>query len=507
MLRGSIGGMGTLGTWIFRELRRTSRDATFHASRLVAASGALVLLWTLASTMEAPQGLLGLQMARRFHLVLCLGMLAAGAWIGAPALLRERTEGTLPLLFLTHLTPTAIVLGTSLGAVLRLGALWMATIPAGLVPLAFGAVGAWDALAVVAFEAGLGVTGLAAGLMAAALVRHPAELPRTAASLALGMAMLGVGVFLGLFLMIRNPPSWAWPITGTAYAASVAAVAWLRGIPLVAQVLRDRLGEPGDEGKAAPAFADEEDVDRVEERVWRRHWSRGEGSRLRGRNPLRWLQLREPGRLPSWWIWMGMVVLGWTAAAVMEHRAVPNDAARRWTVELAGAAVLAAMGVQASRGYRREVASGAMELLLTTGLGDRAFISREARTMAGTMWQPLAVHGLLAWGAWRTGQEWIWPERMAWVALGPWWAGWTGLWISGAVHGPWRAAGATILTLALPWAAAWLMEQELGLGRAWASGTWLVLGLAMLGGVRWHLGRTWRSREFVARQLQPASPP
>ena len=503
---GRQGPMGTLGTLIGREMLGASRDATFHAARWMAGLGALALLGTLASTMEAPQGLLGRHMAQRFHLALGLGMLAAGAWVGAPVLLRERTGGTLPLLYLTHLTPQAIVLGKSLGAVLRLGALWMATIPAGLVPLAFGAVEAWEALAVVAFEAALGVTGLAAGLLASALVRHPAELPRTAASLALGMAMLGVGVFLGVFLMFRNPPPWAWPVTGTAYAACVAALAWLQGIPLVAQVLRERLGESEGEDASAPAFADEEDVERVEERVWRRHWSRGDGARMRGRNPLRWLQLREPGRLPSWWIWMGVVVLAWAAAAAMDQRVAPHPVARRWTVELAGGAMLAAMGVQASRGYRREVASGAMELLLTTGLGDRAFLGREARTMAGAFWQPLAVHGLLAWMAWRTGQDWIWPERMLWVAFGPWWAGWTGLWISGAVRGPWRAAGLTVLALAPPWAAAWVMEQELGLGRAWASGTWLVLSLAMMGGVRWHLGRTWGSREFVVHQLQPAGP-
>ena len=140
---------------IQREMLRASRDAMFHASRWVAALGSVGLLWGLARTMAGPLGELGLMMARGFHGVLCVALLAAGAWIGAPVLLRERSEGTLPLLFLTPLTPSAIVLGKAMGAVLRFLALWLATVPAGMVPIVFGAVAWWDAVTFVSLEAAM----------------------------------------------------------------------------------------------------------------------------------------------------------------------------------------------------------------------------------------------------------------------------------------------------------------------------------------------------------------
>jgi hypothetical protein len=49
--------------------------------------------------------------------------------------------------------------------------------------------------------------------------------------------------------------------------------------------------------------------------------------------------------------------------------------------------------------------------------------------------------------------------------------------------------------------AAWVMDVELGLGRWWGSGVMLAGWLALMTGFRWWLAREWRTREFVARQL------
>jgi len=99
-----------MGTLLQRELLGATRDVVFHVSRWVAALGATVVLWALAGWVEAPLGQLGMHLARGFHLVLCVALLAAGAWVGAPVLLRERIDGTLPLLLMTRLTPTSVVL-------------------------------------------------------------------------------------------------------------------------------------------------------------------------------------------------------------------------------------------------------------------------------------------------------------------------------------------------------------------------------------------------------------
>lgn len=489
-----------MGTLLQRELLGATRDVVFHVSRWVAALGATVVLWALAGWVEAPLGQLGMHLARGFHLVLCVALLAAGAWVGAPVLLRERIDGTLPLLLMTRLTPTSVVLGKALGAVLRLAAMWLATVPAGLVPLVFGAVRWQDAVAFVTVEGALGVTGLASGLMASALVRSPGDLVRTTVTLTLTAGSLVGGTLLGFFAMLTRPPPWVWPVVGTVYTVGVTAAMVFLGLPVVAEILRARMAEEAGHEEQRP-FADDEEAERVEERAWRRHWSRGAGARLRGRNPLRWLMLREPGRVPTWWLWVGVVVVSWASAVAMERRADPNDVARRWCVELAGWLVLAAMGVAASGGYRREVRSGAMELLLTTGLPDGAYLRRGIWPLVTAYAAPLAIHGALTWVAWRTSQAWIWPERMTWVLAAPWLASWTGLGMSGVTRGPWSSAGATLSALAVPWVAAWVMDVELGLGRWWGSGAMLAGCLALMAGFRGWLAREWRTREFVARQL------
>lgn len=491
-----------MGVLLQRELLGASRDRWFHGSRWMAATGSVGLLWALSLGVEAMPERLGLEVAWRFHLVLCLALLGAGAAIGAPVLLRERLDGTLPLLLLTRQTPAAVVLGKTWGAMARLVALWLATVPAGMVPLVVGSVDWMETLTFVLFEAVMAATGLASGLLASAIVQHPGELARTAASLALGAGALVGGLLLGIRWVLKGPSPHAWPVAGLLYGTGILvslAWHWPRWLGEVLQ--RGLAAEPGT--APAPRFADEEDVESVGERAWRRHWSRGEGARVRGRNPLRWLRLREPGRVPSWWLWVGVVVLGWAAAAVMEQRAFPRDDARRWTVELAGWLMLAGMGVLASRGCRREVQSGAMELLLTTGLEDGVFLGREARALMEGFWQPLILHGVVTWLAWKSGQSWVWPERMAWVLVAPWLAGWVGLWVSGLVPWAWRAAVATVALLGLPWGAAWVLERECGLGRAWGSVVLTVGWASMLAGFRWHLGRTWRTRDFVARQLRP----
>ncbi|MEI6343357.1 MAG: hypothetical protein WCR07_15495 [Verrucomicrobiota bacterium] len=492
-------------TLLQRELLGASRDPVFLVSRWIAALGGMALLGALASLVEAPLGQIGLHVARMFHLVMCVGLLAAGAWVGAPALMRERMDGTLPLLLLTRLTPASVVLGKALGAVLRLAATWLAAVPAGMVPLVLGAVRWQDTVAYLMFEAAMGATGLAAGLMASAMVRRPSEWVGTTVTLTLtGGALVG-GTILGIFAMLRRPPPWLWPVLGTAYALAVLAVLVLRVLPWIALVLVARSTEEETQDEP-PAFADDEDVERVEERAWRWHWRRGDGARVRGRNPLRWLWLREPGRIPTWWLWVGVLVLSWAVSAALERRVDPAHDMRRWGVELAGWTVLAAMGVAASRGYRRELSSGAMELLLTTALTDGAFIRRDAWILATRFGAPLATHGLLAWAAWRTNQAWVWPERMAWVAMSPWLASWVGLSMSGLMRGPWSATFATMAALAAPWCVAWVLDQELGLRRAWGSVAVLGGCLVLAGGFRAWLWQSWRTREFVARQLAPGVP-
>src|SRR5258708_39610477 len=89
----------------------------------------------------------------------------------ADTLASERREGTLGLLLLTPLRPSAVVTGKMSVYLLRAFSLWFSILPVLVLPLILGGVGAADIGISLSFELSLVLVGLTAGVVWSLLAR------------------------------------------------------------------------------------------------------------------------------------------------------------------------------------------------------------------------------------------------------------------------------------------------------------------------------------------------
>lgn len=401
-----------------------ARDPVFRhlrvGSGMLAWVGLALLVWNVQGTI----GNVGGKIFQIFHVLWACVLLLLSIGLTAPVLVSERIGGTLGLLFLTCLRPFEVVGGKGLAALLRMTTLWLSGLPIGMVPFVMGSVTLFDAMFYATFQFAMVSCGLSAGLLFSAATKDRKSALRGAIGVGLGMATIVLGIWGVFSLPLSFTPVWVRHIVGTAYALGAGGGVLLFTLFASAAILGRRWREGSDTAPNAPA---PDPVEATEQAHWQHAWREGHGRVMRGRRPLAWLRLREPGRIETFWMWAIGVVVAWVVALAIE---------RSWPVEAVGVLLFAFMGMQGSTGYREEAASGALELILTTPMRDRALLWNRVWLAGREFGLAIGVHVLLATWALRVSlfERATHPEALFWPALGLWIAPMVGLCVSGSLR-------------------------------------------------------------------------
>lgn len=415
--------------------------------------GSLLGRWSVAAVLsttwlsalgQTPQDA-GAALFGYFQAVMFVGFWLVAPLLTADCLSRERRERTLPLLFLTRLSPLGIVLGKSLAHGLRALSLGLAMLPMLAVPVAFGGVSMADLEMAALLDGCALVLGLTAGLLASCWVRDRlkaiglAELFSAMFALAvmhghdwaLRQAVLSCTVRVGpwgqplerwgippgffgrvawLAFQSSNLPEPAWrarrfgawgavsPQWSSIWADYPAAVhrQWLRGVRLLfglamgcaglgvglAAARVHRLWRDPGPPPALEAVRQTWCVPRLAPGLWRRY-----SAKAIERNPIGWLAIRSaPARLTKW-LWCLSVMLGVQLAALDPWDVAPGLAAL-------ASLMLAALTFAAVLGFRRELETGVLELLLVSPLTPRQILWGRLRALWGQFLPAAAVLAL-----------------------------------------------------------------------------------------------------------------
>jgi len=174
---------------IMREMRAEARHGATYLSRVIMAGVVVAALVWYASDQTLKAGLgagLGTRMFFLLNSVLFFCIWLIVPLLTADSLAREKREGTLGLLFMTHLNAGEIVVGKSLVHSLRALNLLIAIIPLQIVPILVGGVSWEELFLAAAMNTASVVLALSAGIVASAISRQWWE----ALPLALGLSVL-----------------------------------------------------------------------------------------------------------------------------------------------------------------------------------------------------------------------------------------------------------------------------------------------------------------------------
>ncbi len=393
-----------------RELRVAARRRGAYLTRVTAAGLAVgwgALQWWLESDWSAPAG----QGRDIFETLVFLGFglcLLAGPALTADSLSGEKRAGTLGLLYLTNLCSLDVVLGKLAAAsVTALGSL-LAIVPVLAVCVLLGGVsGAEIARAALVLANALWFS-LAAGMVVSAVCReYRSALALTVFVLFLAvMAPLGLeggqpnagagaGSLVGLFSPVgafrrmepadyNRAPEWFWGALAGTHAlgwAGLAGAAWLAGRAwreTFAGWLPGRWLERGRRGWG----------DKSEER-WRAR------ARQLDRNPLLWLGARHRWKRRVLWaavagalaVWVGFRLstpgLIWSPGTILLV-AFFFQLTLKW---------LAAS--EAAYRFAEDRRSGALELLLTTGLSESDIVRGHGLALRRLFTAPVVAVGIV----------------------------------------------------------------------------------------------------------------
>ena len=476
---------------IVRELRAESRRAANYWLRVLAA-GALILVFAsiMLSTQLSPSG---------WGPVLFEGLnetLMYAFWILVPLMTadcvsREKREGTLGLLFLTPLTVLDVIAGKAAIHVLRALTLFLAALPVLVLPLVLGGVdGRWVLMAAVAQENAV-LLGIGAGIYASTRGGSTIQVMVLAEGCALGLAAISILGNSLLALVIPGRPlefGWLAGYVGGGIAGSLGLFALM----LSASV--SRLQATWHEESAAPEQPRWVKLFSTSD-FWRAFF-RWNTSRTLDRNPMAWLQEYSwTARLTKW---------GWLVAVLVAEFMVLTYAESN-TGLLQQPLVTSALGLgvafSAVGSFRREQATGLLELLLVTPLSVRQFLG-------GRFWG-ICCHYLPAlavlWVGW-IGDRLLNPNRpnndlMAAVSPNPL------AFVLMVVTGLYLSLGR--LNFFLAWLLTWIIAfvapilGRIGLGRFAGVGPMVAFGLSLtfqvgMAALMWLLlVRKVREREFA----------
>jgi len=382
---------------IGRELREAARRTATYSLRIHGV-GALLAVCAWITLNESVAWSDGGAVFARLHTALFLAIWVLVPLVVADCISRERREGTLPLLFLTPLRASDIVLAKSLAHGLTAFTLWLAVLPVLTMPFVAGGVGWREAVFSVLVNFSSICLALGAGLVASAESKAHVRALLAAGCLSFLFCIgfiLGAGDVLvtlhhaswrpgsfrtvvpgligseglaetGIWLVLdwnnawRSAPGLYGQMLGALGLSAGLSVLALWGLGLLAawRVKRTWHEPPA---WAGAVWLEKTLCTPILFRRWFRRWLNWELER----NPVGWLELRSwSGRLVMW-SWFAVVISLYTSA-------LGNLDMYRRVFHLVqcflGWVLMGSMALGAAGSFRRERESGVLELLLVAPL-------------------------------------------------------------------------------------------------------------------------------------------
>ena len=349
---------------IVRELRAESRRAANYWLRVLAA-GALILV--LASIMLGAQlslSALGAALFAGLNQTFLFALWILVPLMTADCISREKREGTLGLLFLTPLSVLDVIAGKAAIHVLRALTLFLAALPVLVLPLVLGGVEwRWVLMAAVV-QANAVLLGIAAGIYASTRGGSTIQVMVLAEVCALGLAAISS---FGHYLLILATWRGSTMFGGLAWFVGVSISCSLMLFVLILRASISRLTATWQEESAAreqprwvKIFSNSD--------FWRAFF-RWNTSRTLDRNPMAWLQEYSWTARLTKWGWLVVVLLA--EFVLLSDFDSPNSLRGQ---ALVASALALSVAFSAVGSFRREQATGLLELLLVTPLTVRQFL-------------------------------------------------------------------------------------------------------------------------------------
>ena len=189
---------------VVRELRAESRRPFNYWLRTLGAGAMVVVVVLITADPHMKPGDFGPRLFYGLNATLFAAIWILAPLLTADCLSREKREGTLGLLFLTSLRPTAIVVGKSLIHGGRALTLLLAAVPVLAFPLLLGGVAIQDVAMAAMLDSCALALALAAGLLASALIKDGTRVLFVAELLSLLLAFEFMCAHLFLFIDLNT---------------------------------------------------------------------------------------------------------------------------------------------------------------------------------------------------------------------------------------------------------------------------------------------------------------
>jgi len=397
-----------------------ARRRSTYGLRLVAALPAvLIIVWLSATAVPGQRASVLAQslFSALSSLAFAYGLLA-GPFLTADSISAEKREGTLGLLFLADLRSRDVVLGKWLANSLTGFYGLLAVLPSLGIPLLLGGITPEEYARVALAVVNAMFFALAAGMLVSALSRDQTKAVLASVILVLALSGLLPGLMVLFFNDFLARGAWGYPpvaLASPVFAGQFALDAVFKANPRLFWVslgtvhLLSWLFLLATIGIVARVWR-REPAESVDRRTWvlrvgrTRRWQ----ARLRRRmekNPVYAAASRH--RWPHWVFWSLVVIVAiniyWLTIGNQRNPAVYQFHQQFSTaMYFINRVWLAAMACRFFTEARR---TGAIELLLTSPLTDRAVRSGRRRALVRLFFWPVAAIALLhcayIWGAWR----------------------------------------------------------------------------------------------------------